>query len=209
MLLVVFGLQGVCDFIIMKQAVIGSGAHHPYGTSSSTVMHRPRLGSHGSHASHRSYSALDLEALGQAEDGDSTEGSEEEDEMPDDLKELTPGEQQTRIKLRALYYMGLGSLIVILISDPMVDVLSEIGRRTGISAFYIAFVLAPMASNASELVAAYNYAQKKTRATISISLATLLGAAIMNNTFVLCKNPSYIIPIPDYSHCVPYPVCLH
>ena len=101
------------------------------------------------------------------------------------MKHLSPAEQQRAIKLRSAYMMGLGTVIVVLISDPMVAVLSEIGRRTNIPAFYVAFVLAPMASNASELVAAYNYAQKKTRASISISLATLLGAAIMNNTFVL------------------------
>lgn len=127
----------------------------------------------------------DLESHHSAESEESEE--EEEDEIPDDLKHLSPAEQQTLIWRRSLYMMGLGSAIVIVISDPMVDVLSEIGRRTGIPAFYIAFVLAPMASNASELVAAYNYAQKKTKASISISLATLLGAAIMNNTFVLGK----------------------
>ncbi|KAI9911853.1 hypothetical protein PsorP6_009045 [Peronosclerospora sorghi] len=35
------------------------------------------------------------------------------------------------------------------------------------------------------LIAAYNYAQKKTSKTISISIAALLGAACMNNTFCL------------------------
>ncbi len=118
------------------------------------------------------------------ESGNESE-DEDDDEIPDDLKALSPAQQQTQIKMRSLWMMGLGTAIVIVISDPMVDVLSELGNRTGISAFYIAFVLAPMASNASELVAAYNYAQKKTRTSISISLATLLGAAIMNNTFVL------------------------
>ena len=51
--------------------------------------------------------------------------------------------------------------------------------------FYIAFVLAPLASNASELLASLNYAAKKTRKTISVSLAALEGAACMNNTFCL------------------------
>jgi Ca2+/Na+ antiporter len=46
-------------------------------------------------------------------------------------------------------------------------------------------VLAPLASNASELIASFNYAQKKTPKTISISMATLEGAACMNNTFGL------------------------
>ena len=126
-----------------------------------------------------------MEALGGGVDEEDEEEAEEEDEMPDDLRELSPEEQQRNIKWRSACMMGLGSIIVIIISDPMVDVLSEIGARTGIPAFYIAFVLAPMASNSSELIAAYNYAQKKTRTSISISLATLLGAAIMNNTFVL------------------------
>lgn len=81
--------------------------------------------------------------------------------------------------------MGLGTLMVLVFSDPMVDVLSEIGVRTGVSAFYVSFLLAPLASNASELVAAYNYAQKRTQKSMTISLSTLEGAACMNNTFTL------------------------
>jgi len=57
--------------------------------------------------------------------------------------------------------------------------------RTGISSFYVAFVIAPLASNASELIASYSYALKKTPASISISLQALQGAACMNNTFCL------------------------
>eukprot|EP01102_Stenamoeba_stenopodia_P000543 TRINITY_DN10536_c0_g1_i5.p1 TRINITY_DN10536_c0_g1~~TRINITY_DN10536_c0_g1_i5.p1 ORF type:complete len:127 (-),score=39.67 TRINITY_DN10536_c0_g1_i5:143-523(-) len=51
--------------------------------------------------------------------------------------------------------------------------------------FYVAFVLAPIASNVSELIASVNYAKKKTKKTITISLAALEGAACMNNTFCL------------------------
>jgi hypothetical protein len=36
-------------------------------------------------------------------------------------------------------------------ADPMVDVLAEVGNRLDIPAFYVAFVLAPLASNASEV----------------------------------------------------------
>ncbi len=49
----------------------------------------------------------------------------------------------------------------------------------------MSFVLAPLASNASKLIAAYNYSLKKTPASIGISLSTLCGAAVMNNTFGL------------------------
>lgn len=119
---------------------------------------------------------------------DNEDGEEEEDEeedVPEDLADLEPEEQQRRIKMRSFYQMAAGTLLVLIFSDPMVDLLSELGRRLDISAFYISFVLAPMASNASELVAAYNYAQKRTGKSITTSLSTLVGAAIMNNTFCL------------------------
>lgn len=48
--------------------------------------------------------------------------------------------------------MGLGTATVLLFSDPMVDVLSELGAVLGIAPFYVSFVLAPLASNASELL---------------------------------------------------------
>lgn len=57
--------------------------------------------------------------------------------------------------------------------DPMVDVMGAVGDRTGVSGFYISFVLAPLASNASELIAAFNYSLKKTSRTIVISFAAL------------------------------------
>lgn len=113
------------------------------------------------------------------------EDDEEEEEVPEDLAHLTIAEQQKKIKMRSAYMMFLGTALVLLFSDPMVDVLSEVGARTGIPAFYVSFVVAPLASNASELIAAYNYAQKKTSKTISISVSALLGAACMNNTFCL------------------------
>jgi len=67
----------------------------------------------------------------------------------------------------------------------MVDVLQEIANRCHISPFYVSFVLAPIASNASEVIASIYYAAKKTRKSISVSFSTLEGAACMNNTFCL------------------------
>ncbi|CAE7665202.1 NCL1 [Symbiodinium sp. CCMP2456] len=121
------------------------------------------------------------------EDGEgSAEGEDDEEEdVPEDLADLEPEEQQKRIKTRAAYQMALGTLLVLVFSDPMVDLLAELGKRLDVSAFYISFVLAPLASNASELVAAYNYAKKRTCKSITTSLSTLEGAAIMNNTFCL------------------------
>eukprot|EP01006_Ploeotia_vitrea_P025263 TRINITY_DN58148_c0_g1_i1.p1 TRINITY_DN58148_c0_g1~~TRINITY_DN58148_c0_g1_i1.p1 ORF type:complete len:510 (-),score=50.31 TRINITY_DN58148_c0_g1_i1:58-1587(-) len=118
------------------------------------------------------------------EEGEGEE-DEEEEEMPSDLAHLPPEVQQRRLKMRAAWMMTVGTVIVLLFSDPMVAVLSEVGNRVNISPFYISFILAPLASNASELLASFNYAAKKTEKTVSISFAALLGAATMNNTFCL------------------------
>lgn len=113
------------------------------------------------------------------------DGEDDEEVMPTDLLHLSPSDQQYRIKLRSLYMMAIGTFIVVVIADPMVDIISEIGDRTSIPSFYVAFVVAPIASNASELIASYHYSLKKTSNSISVSLSALQGAAIMNNTLVL------------------------
>merc|ERR1712064_265530 len=107
----------------------------------------------------------------------------EEEYMPEDLADLSPEEQQKRIKQRAFSQMGLGTLLVVVFSDPAVDLLARMGTLVNVSNFYVSFLLAPMASNASELVAASNYAAKKTMKSMTTSLSTLEGAAVMNNTF--------------------------
>jgi hypothetical protein len=60
---------------------------------------------------------------------------EEEEEMPEDLKDLPWETQQLRLLLRSMYMMCMGTLLVLIFSDPMVEVLSEMGERTGIPAF--------------------------------------------------------------------------
>ncbi|KAH9249674.1 hypothetical protein BASA81_012643 [Batrachochytrium salamandrivorans] len=126
------------------------------------------------------YGAMDGNHFEQVEDE-----QEEEEEMPEDLANLPVAEQQRRIITRSLKMMGMGLLIIILFSDALVDVFSELGELLGVSGFYISFMLAPLASNASEIIASFNYSLRKTTKTITISLSTLMGAAILNNTFVL------------------------
>lgn len=109
----------------------------------------------------------------------------EHEEVPEEFTDLSPDEQQRAIKLRAFYMCTAGALLVVLFSDPMVDVMQEIAVRAHISPFYVSFVLAPLASNASEVISSMYYASKKTGKTITVSLSTLEGAACMNNTFCL------------------------
>ncbi|CAM9905519.1 unnamed protein product, partial [Heterosigma akashiwo] len=113
------------------------------------------------------------------------ESGEEHEEMPEEFVDMDPKARTKAILVKSFSTMMLGTGMVLLFSDPMVDVLTAVGERTGVPAFYVAFVLAPLASNASELIAAYNYAAKKTSSTILVSLSALQGAACMNNTFCL------------------------
>jgi len=110
---------------------------------------------------------------------------EEEEEVPEDLASLSPDEQRRVVIFRATWMMSLGTFVVLVVSDPFVDLLTEWGNRLDIPAFYIAFILAPFASNASELLSAYTYAKKKSPKAMTTSLSTLIGAACMNNTFCL------------------------
>ena len=55
--------------------------------------------------------------------------------------------------------------------------------------FYVAFLLAPLASNAAEFIAAYHYAAKKSQRSITVSLAALEGAPCMDTTLHLYPQP--------------------
>lgn len=68
------------------------------------------------------------EGEGGEKDGGDGEGDEEndeeEEEVPEDIASLPPHLQRLRILWRSFWMMGLGTLVVLLFSDPMVDVLS-------------------------------------------------------------------------------------
>eukprot|EP00662_Eupelagonemidae_sp_cell21_P005721 gene5721-4929_t len=48
--------------------------------------------------------------------------------------------------------MTVGTCVVLLFSDPLVGILGALGDKLGIKKFYISFVLAPLASNGTELL---------------------------------------------------------
>lgn len=113
------------------------------------------------------------------------ESEEEEETVPEEFTSLPPDKQQAAIQQKAFLMLAAGTVLVVLFSDPMVDVLSAIATRANLPPFYVSFILAPLASNASEILASQYYASKKTRKTITVSLTTLEGAASINNTFCL------------------------
>ncbi len=55
--------------------------------------------------------------------------------MPEDLKHADPHTERRRILLRAFRKMIVGTALVLVFSDPIVSVMNEMGKRTGIPAF--------------------------------------------------------------------------
>ena len=148
------------------------------------VSRKPIIDDNHKNVSQKSPSTTDSEGFIDSMEREGKEVEEEEkEEIPEDLSHLAPEEQQRRIKYRAAFMLGLGTLIVIIISDPMVSVLSEVGARTGISPFYISFIFAPLASNASEVISSFKYSLKKSSQSINISMAALEG---INMTIFFC-----------------------
>eukprot|EP00940_MAST-03C_sp_MAST-3C-sp2_P002465 g2465.t1 len=132
---------------------------------------------------------VDDHMLGEDMDEDEIE-SDDEDEEHNEFYMTTdengePRVNEERVIRDAIVMMAKGSILIFFFADPMVNALNDCGFRIDVSPFYISFIVAPLASNASEFLAAYKIARKKTPATITVSFSTLTGAAIMNNTFVL------------------------
>jgi len=120
----------------------------------------------------------DEEKSPKPEDDDDEDEEEEEDEEHHELTD-------TQIKLQALGLLLGGTVLVTVFSDPMVNTISAFAKTINVSAFYISFIVTPMASNASEVISGLIFAAKKTNKGISLTFGALYGAACMNNTFGL------------------------
>jgi len=81
--------------------------------------------------------------------------------------------------------MVAGLALVGVFSDPMVDVLAKFGAFIQVPAFYISFIITPLCSNASELIASIVFASKKTVVSSSMTYSQLYGASTMNATLGL------------------------
>mmetsp|Transcript_9709 Transcript_9709/g.23879 ORF Transcript_9709/g.23879 Transcript_9709/m.23879 type:complete len:821 (-) Transcript_9709:107-2569(-) len=109
------------------------------------------------------------------------ETKEEEEEEGEEDKE----EEEEEGVAKPLMWMLWGSILVAIFSDPMVDMIDEFSYRLNINAFYVSFIVTPLVSNASEVFTAAKLASKLTDKTLTVALATLYGAAVMNSTFCM------------------------
>uniref|UniRef100_A0A7S4JKE2 Sodium/calcium exchanger membrane region domain-containing protein n=1 Tax=Paramoeba aestuarina TaxID=180227 RepID=A0A7S4JKE2_9EUKA len=106
-------------------------------------------------------------------------GGDEEEEGGDG------SESPKDIAIRSAVLLLIGTGLVVVFSDPMVDVIGDFGNSIHISPFYVSFVVTPLCSNASELISSLIFASRKRRKNSSLTYSALYGAATMNNTLCL------------------------
>jgi len=63
------------------------------------------------------------------------EDSEEQEEEPEEFKNLDPQVKEYFILSKSLRMMLLGTLVVLIFSDPMVDILNDMGTVLQVDAF--------------------------------------------------------------------------
>ncbi len=107
------------------------------------------------------------------------------DEEKQNEEEEKSDEPKWKIAVKATITLAIGTGLVSFFSDPMVTVIQDFSDTIGIGAFYVAFVLTPVCSNASELISSLMFAMGKKRKNISLTYGQIYGAATMNNTLVL------------------------
>ncbi|BBN06185.1 hypothetical protein MPTK1_3g19130 [Marchantia polymorpha subsp. ruderalis] len=102
----------------------------------------------------------------------------------DEEKEITNSEANTIKKAAGLYLLG-GAALAALFADPLVDSIGGFSSSSGIPPFFVAFVVTPFASNASELFSSILFAKQRRKKNISLTFSQLYGAVTMNNTLCL------------------------
>ncbi|KAG6542645.1 hypothetical protein Mapa_015976 [Marchantia paleacea] len=106
------------------------------------------------------------------------------DESDEEEKEITNSEANTIKKTAGLYLLG-GAALAALFADPLVDSIGGFSSSSGIPPFFVAFVVTPFASNASELFSSILFAKQRRKKNISLTFSQLYGAVTMNNTLCL------------------------
>jgi len=127
--------------------------------------------------------AKKVQSANSSEDINKEQPKEEEESS----EEEPPTQEMTtkQIIIRSTILLTIGTVFVTVFSDPMVTSITQFAAATNISPFYVSFIVSPLASNASELIAALIFASKRKKENMSLTMSSLYGAATMNNTMCL------------------------
>ncbi|CAI5509723.1 unnamed protein product [Closterium sp. Naga37s-1] len=151
-------------------------------THHSSPSHRPSTMSllRGASADNKFWEGQLANAKGQLEGLEQELEEEVEDEEEEEVVK-TPAQ----IYREAIMLIAGGAVLVGCFADPIIGSITAFSRASNIPAFFVAFVVTPLASNASELVSSLYFAMKKRRRTASLTYSQVYGAITMNNTMCL------------------------
>jgi len=120
-------------------------------------------------------------ALASGELSQLLQDEEQEEEEEEGGEPLT----KPQIVKKASGLLLAGAALVATFADPAVSSISNFAEAAHIDPFVVAFVAAPFASNASEVISSFRFALKKRKRNISLTYAQIYGAITMNNTLCL------------------------
>jgi len=110
---------------------------------------------------------------------------DEEDDSDDEKEEEEPSKNFCKNLTKAIVLLAIGTAVVAIFSDPMVDVIGDFAVSIKVKPFFVSFLITPFCSNASELISSLIFAAKKKKTNASLTFSQLYGAATMNNTLCL------------------------
>ena len=80
-------------------------------------------------------------------------------------------ESSKRTTIKALLLLLLGTIIAVCFADPLVDAVDNFSDATSIPAFFISFIVLPLATNSSEAVSAIIFSSRSKRTTASLTFS--------------------------------------
>jgi cation:H+ antiporter len=108
-----------------------------------------------------------------AGDGDSDDGGDSDDETE---------EEETTMK--GVLYLIVGGLLIISFSTPFINSVIEIAELMGTSPTLLAFFLAPLASEAPEILESIQLSRKGKLQNINIAYSNLVGGTVTKTTLL-------------------------
>ncbi|KAI5054922.1 hypothetical protein GOP47_0030067 [Adiantum capillus-veneris] len=110
---------------------------------------------------------------------------EQDDKVSSDKDEENGVLNASKIYQKSLIYLVSGAALAATFSDPLIDSIQGFSNASRIPPFFVAFVVVPLASNASELFSSIVFAMKKRKRNISLTYSQIYGSVTMNNTLCL------------------------
>lgn len=130
----------------------------------------------------RSSSSASGSGSSEESDGQPYTDDSETDE-PTSLHSLQTVHADTMTRAQLLTWsaikFSMGTLLCLAFADPMVGAVVDMSNATAIPAFFIAFVAAPLASNASELVSSIRFALARKSRNISITFHQVSAGVVL------------------------------